>query len=144
MTGRGERIQPIEPRQAKVYKQLKLLVFKPSFSINTAWAYGEMKGSQGHHYSDQASVLESAWLEGECRAPYRLFNSLEAPVFKKYPALPMLLDVLRDRFNLPCLMSGSGSSCFAILNETVPTSAVVEVIQECWGEHTFIIETSLL
>ena len=72
-----------------------------------------------------------------------LFNDLEAPVFDKFIALPLLLEHLRHRFGLAPRMSGSGSACFALLPDGAPVAGIVAVVRAEWGDSTIVAETTL-
>lgn len=101
-TGRGEIITPVASPPA-----LPVLLLKPSFSVPTPDAYKRWKQSiqiSGISYSQQQHqgvVLE---------------NDLERPVFEKHRFLAELKQWLLDRNETAAaLMSGSGSTVFAIL-----------------------------
>ncbi|MBR4597201.1 MAG: 4-(cytidine 5'-diphospho)-2-C-methyl-D-erythritol kinase, partial [Opitutales bacterium] len=47
-------------------------------------------------------------------------NNMQIPAFEKFPALEAILNFVKKEYNLPCLMSGSGSACFAITNNLAP------------------------
>jgi 4-diphosphocytidyl-2-C-methyl-D-erythritol kinase len=72
-----------------------------------------------------------------------LENNLEYPAFEKYAALPVLLDELRQRFQLRCRMSGSGSACFALLEPGAPRAAIIETIRAAWGPQAVIRATRI-
>jgi 4-diphosphocytidyl-2-C-methyl-D-erythritol kinase len=103
-TGRGERIQPIPPIPA-----LPILLLKPSFAVATPDAY--------RHWKDSAEI------PGIRYSPQRigenlLFNDLERPVFQKHRFLAELKAWLLQRSETSAaLMSGSGSTVFAVLND---------------------------
>ena len=48
-------------------------------------------------------------------ASAEFYNSLEAPALEKFPMLPLFQEFLRDNGALAALMSGSGSTTFAIV-----------------------------
>ena len=66
---------------------------------------------------------------------------LSGPVFAKFGALPIVLERLRDRFGIEARMSGSGSACFALLNENADAGPVVAAVREAWGASAFVVET---
>ena len=100
--GRGELVTPFPLKQT-----FPLLLLKPDFGVPTPWAYGRWKDSQnlpGVDYSPQE-------LDG-----VRLVNDLERPVFEKFVFLARLKTWLRQQPEVAgALMSGSGSTTFAIL-----------------------------
>jgi 4-diphosphocytidyl-2-C-methyl-D-erythritol kinase len=146
MRGRGERVETLpEPAIARL-RGRRALIFKPAFSISTAWAYARMRAGApaGYLSTPQAEAKLAAWL-GDERAPAEklLFNNMEPPAFAKYPALPVLLAWLRADFGVVCGMSGSGSACFALLEEKTDAAPIVARIREAWGAESFAIETRL-
>lgn len=104
--GRGELVTPI-PLKAN----LPLLLLKPDFGVPTLSAYARWKDSRelpGVDYSQQ----EFAGLE--------FVNDLERPVFEKFVFLARLKTWLRQQPEVAvALMSGSGSTLFAVLREGV-------------------------
>jgi 4-diphosphocytidyl-2-C-methyl-D-erythritol kinase len=104
MRGRGEHIEP-EPE----FKKLSLLLLKPAFGVETAWAYKSLAKSTelpGVDYGTQTcDGLE-------------FFNDLEKPVFEKYILLPTIKGWLREQPECRvALMSGSGSTMFAVCED---------------------------
>jgi 4-diphosphocytidyl-2-C-methyl-D-erythritol kinase len=158
MRGRGERIEPVSEDAARRLRSRRVLVFKPSFGVATAWAYQRMAAmADATAKQSPAPAVDSvylasplaekrlaAWL-GDSQAPAEalLFNNLERPAFEKYLALPSLLDQLRGDFGLAPRMTGSGSACFAFLPENAPVAAITEAIRAGWGDSAFVIETNL-
>jgi len=146
MRGRGERIEPL-PREAYGrIRGMRVLVFKPGFAVPTPWAYGRLaaEGPKSYVTLAGAEARLSAWLEraGE-PIDSLLYNTMERPVFAKFPAVPLLLEQIRGRFGLAPRMSGSGSACFALLHEDVDAGPVEAQIRESWGPSAFVVETRL-
>ena len=122
MRGRGELIERLPGKAAERISGRRVLVFKPAFGISTPWAYRQLADKAPASYVSplEAENRLATWLESESPADSLLFNSMEAPAFSKFPALPVLLERLRREFGLAVRMSGSGSACFALLDETCP------------------------
>ncbi len=102
--GRGELISPVQFPQ-----RLPLLLLKPPFGVPTPWAYTQWRDSvelPGIPYASQ----KFSWGE--------LTNDLERPVFQKYIFLAVLKRwLLAQPETVGALMSGSGSTCFAVLRD---------------------------
>lgn len=102
--GRGERVES-NPFDAS----LSLLLLKPEFPVPTPWAYSRWRNAHelpGVRYAGQN------FLWGE------LVNDLERPVFEKYlPLAAMKMWLLEQPEVAGALMSGSGSTVFAVLHE---------------------------
>ena len=151
MRGRGERVEALPEPAATRLRGRRVLLFKPSFGIGTPWAYQRMIARGGDYVAAaDAERRLAAWLEGVAPAEGLLFNNMEPAAFEKYGALPLLLGRLRRDFGAAVAMSGSGSACFALVDETagVPAADAVvagmkRTIRDCWGEVTFVQEARL-
>lgn len=145
MRGRGEQIETLPAAAQASLRGRELLVFKPPFGVATAWAYGRMRerGTEWYLPAANADKKVSAWLAAPDWDSLPLENNLEYPVFEKYAALPVLLDELRQRFQLRCLMSGSGSACFALLNHDSRPGDIIQTIRAAWGPEAVIRHTRL-
>jgi 4-diphosphocytidyl-2-C-methyl-D-erythritol kinase len=140
MRGRGERIESLPDVAARRLGGRTVLVFKPSLGVSTAWAYERMAAGAPQSYlpAGEAERRIAAWIEGDADAAELLFNNLEPVVFRKFLALPALLDRLGRQFGLAPRMSGSGSACFALLPSGAPAPEMVMVIREAWGPACFV------
>jgi 4-diphosphocytidyl-2-C-methyl-D-erythritol kinase len=132
--GRGERIQALNFFPA--LRGTALLLVHPGFGIPTAWAYQQLA-----HYpaalrgvAGRAQKLVAALEIKDLKtAAGDFYNSLEAPVLEKYPLLALYQDFLRAHEAKAVLMSGSGSSTFAILENDAKARQVEENLQAKFG-----------
>lgn len=114
-SGRGEQVESL-PR-FKTLAGVWILLIHPGFGIATAWAYKELakypdalNGRPG-----RARELAALLTTGDARrAGDAFYNSLEAPALHKYPLLALFQEFLRENGALAALMSGSGSTTFAL------------------------------
>ncbi len=147
MRGRGEDISPLGGAALEALRGVPLLVFKPNFPIGTGWAYGQMK-AKGDAYLAAEGVEQqlTQWQKTPTVADFPFVNNMQTVAFEKYVALPSLLEALRARFGLTCLMSGSGSSCFALLDGVAEDTVedAMAYIRSAWGEDAFCCRTSTL
>lgn len=146
MRGRGERVDDLPADATARVRGRRVLIFKPSFGINTAWAYRRMAAEAPASYlpADEAEARLAAWLDDTtASAEALLFNNMEAAAFAKWIALPVALERLRCEFGLDARMSGSGSACFALLPENAPIAPIEQRLRELWGRDTFVVETRL-
>jgi len=142
MRGRGEIVEKLGPAAARRISGVRVLVFKPGFSILTPWAYATLAGSPGSYVAKaQAEGRLSSWTAGTAPAGEILFNSMERPAFAKFAALPALLGAIRSGFGVPAGMSGSGSACFALLDDDADTGPVARAIREAWGPSAQVVDT---
>ena len=101
---RGEVLEPVD-----FPHRLPLLLIKPPFAVPTPWAYQRWRDSRelpGIRYTTQSQP----WGE--------LVNDLERPVFEKHLLLAELKSwLLLQPECTGALMSGSGSTIFAVLRD---------------------------
>lgn len=142
--GRGERVSALPEAAARRLRGRRVMIFKPSFSISTAWAYARL-AARGRDYvsSGAAEQRLAEWIASEAPAEELLGNNLEATAGEKFIALPVLAKKLRRDFGLAPLMSGSGSACFVLLDDERETGPIVELIRECWGPPATVIVTRM-
>jgi 4-diphosphocytidyl-2-C-methyl-D-erythritol kinase len=112
-TGRGEKLVQVPSPPA-----LRVLLLKPSFGVSTPDAYKRWKDSRelpGVSYDAQAAYSIS------------LVNDLERPVFQKHQFLAELKEwLLARRETAAALMSGSGSTVFAVLHQDADAEALAK------------------
>ena len=116
--GRGERVEVL-PKFAGLQGAAFVLV-KPEFGVPTAWAYkalaghpADLNGRPGRAFALAECLGKRAALE-QTEISTLFYNSLEAPVFAKYPLLALITRSMRVGGARVSLMSGSGSTVFAI------------------------------
>lgn len=109
--GRGEQVEPVEFPHA-----LPLFLIKPPFGVPTPWAYQQWRDSReipGVPYAAQKFVWGA------------LVNELERPVFQKYLFLADVKSWLLQQPDVEgALMSGSGSTVFALLRDKESAAAL--------------------
>lgn len=133
-TGRGEKIRPLQPFRA--LDGCAFLLVHPGFGIATAWAYKELArfpqalSGEGGRAAKLISLLESGDLR---KASTEFQNSLEAPALEKYPWLAVLQDFLRQNGATAALMSGSGSTTFALAQDLCGAQELEERVREKFG-----------
>lgn len=111
--GKGEIVEPLDLPWSD-----PILLFKPSFSISTPWAYSRWGESQEIHGISYASTQVSE---------IDLRNDLERPVFEKYRFLAELKQFLLEQPETQTsMMSGSGSTVFAVLRDQKDAAPLIE------------------
>lgn len=130
-TGRGERVQPIA-----FPWRLPIVLIKPPFPIPTPWAYQKWAASK-----ELAGVLYAPQV-----CPWgEVVNDLERPVFEKYTLLPTLKMKLLDQPDvIAALMSGSGSTMFAITRTAAACESIAALATEWCGPESFVRITHTL
>jgi 4-diphosphocytidyl-2-C-methyl-D-erythritol kinase len=145
MRGRGEQIVPLPSPASDRLRGRRVLIFKPNFAVATAWAYAQM-ARRGTDYlrREEAEERLAIWVDNDhAGAAELLFNNMQAPVFDKYVALPVLLGKLHRDFGVAVQMSGSGSACFALLDDEFVADSMVACIYRDWGPRTFVREARI-
>src|SRR5262249_7381753 len=137
--GRGETIQPLEFFPA-LHGAFFLLIH-PRFGIATAWAYQQLSqfpaalnGKPGRA-QELILMLERESLNG---TDGHLYNSLEAPALKKYPLLALFQEFLRANGAAVALISGSGSTTFALVQNERTAENLAEKLKEKFGEKNWL------
>jgi len=162
-TGRGEKIQPLDFFPALRGKAF--LLIHPGFGIATPWAYqnlarfpAALNGRPGRAaeliaalqsnfpLTRPSDTLSPTGGEGRgegafCSKPHQMqcdnffYNSLEAPALEKFPILGLFQEFLRENGALAALMSGSGSTTFAIVENVSSGESLVERFKAKFGSN---------
>ncbi|MBL9167404.1 MAG: 4-(cytidine 5'-diphospho)-2-C-methyl-D-erythritol kinase [Verrucomicrobiales bacterium] len=136
-TGRGEQVTSLESQRA--LHGCALFLVHPGFGISTPWAYQQLARfpSAIHGTPGRAQAMAQA-LQSEDRNQVGrlLYNSLEAPALEKYPVLSVYQEFLAKAGALGQLMSGSGSTTFALFSGLEAAlkaeASFKEVFTSCW------------
>ncbi|MBD2175810.1 4-(cytidine 5'-diphospho)-2-C-methyl-D-erythritol kinase [Pseudanabaena sp. FACHB-1998] len=133
-TGRGEVLSPLPD-----LKDLVLVICKPrQIAIATAWAYqtfrsqGLLATSQVKNQNLSSQMVAAIASGGESTAVKLsrfLYNDLERVVLPAYPELHALKNRLLEQECLGAMMSGSGSTIFAIAADLDRAQKIAEAIQ---------------
>lgn len=129
--GRGEIVEPVQESP----ESLPVFLIKPAFEIPAAWAY--------RNYAESSEYDDFLYESQEC--PWgAMINDLERPVFEKFPVLGEMKSWLLEQPEVAAaLLSGSGSTMLAVLNEHASADglrsrALSRYGASCW---TFVGET---
>jgi 4-diphosphocytidyl-2-C-methyl-D-erythritol kinase len=139
--GRGEQIKPLASFPA--LEGAAFLLIHPSFGIATAWAYQQLarfpealNGRRGRAERLVAALSRpSADVSQTCKL---LYNSLEPPALEKYPLLQVFQDFLRSNGALGTLMSGSGSTTFAVAKNKTAGEELADKLRGKFGEKNWV------
>lgn len=138
-TGRGEKVQTLDNFPA--LKGKAFFLFHPGFGISTPWSYQnlarfpkDLNGTSGRASTLLAALRAGNWpvIAGN------VYNSLEAPAFDKFPVLKLYQEFLRAQGALVALMSGSGSTTFAIFENLAAANAVAEQFKAQFGAQGWL------
>ena len=139
-TGRGERIEPLASFPA--LRDAAFVLIHPGFGIATAWAYQQLvrfpqalNGRPGRA-QELISRLRGTDL-GAAGAEF--YNSLEAPALEKYPLLALFQEFLRANGAAATLMSGSGSTTFAVVPGQAAGERLIEKFKARFGQTNWTV-----
>ncbi|MDP9187536.1 MAG: 4-(cytidine 5'-diphospho)-2-C-methyl-D-erythritol kinase [Verrucomicrobiota bacterium] len=128
--GRGEIVEP-----TKLKKKLSILLLKPAFSVSSAWAYSRWQDSreiprisyQPQNFDGQSFV-----------------NDLERPVFEKFIFLAQLKTWLLKQAEVgAALMSGSGSTVFAVMRDNADVDLVAKRARKELDPEIWVCSTNV-
>jgi len=134
-TGRGENIETLDFFPA--LRDKAFLLIHPGFGVSTAWAYQmlarfpvALHGRPGRARALISNLKADRWPD----VANGLYNSLEAPVLVKYPVLALFQEFLRAHGALAALMSGSGSTTFAVVENVSAGETLAEKFKAKFGD----------
>ena len=137
-TGRGEQIRALEPFAA--LKGKAFLLAHPGFGIPTPWAYQTLarfpealNGKPGRAAELITRLQTNDWTDAG-----GFYNSLEAPAFDKFPVLQLHQRFLRENGALASLMSGSGSTTFALTDNLAAANLLAEKFKVHFGDKGWL------
>jgi 4-diphosphocytidyl-2-C-methyl-D-erythritol kinase len=114
--GHGEMVTPV-----KLKRQFSILLLKPAFAISTVWTYSHWQHSR---------EIPGVRYEAQKFSDHAFVNDLERPVFEKFVFLAQLkMWLLRQSEVGAALMSGSGSTMFAVMRENADADLVAKRAQ---------------
>ncbi|MCA9195114.1 MAG: 4-(cytidine 5'-diphospho)-2-C-methyl-D-erythritol kinase [Planctomycetales bacterium] len=118
-TGRGEIIELLEHRPV-----LEFLVLNPPAGCSTRQVFETLTKSEKTRNSEKIiAACESGQAE---KIGAELFNALQSPAASITSWVNTQLDLLIDHGHKCAIMTGSGSSCFAILEEQKKVNQTIE------------------
>jgi len=134
--GRGEIIEPLQPGKFMALKNLAVVLLNPGFGVPTPWAYkayAARGGVDAEPKRSAQSLLDSLSNGSPGAVASQLYNSLEAPVFHKYPILELFKQSLVDAGAVGAMMSGSGATVFGLCASESEARTVSKKIASMFG-----------
>ena len=143
-TGRGEKVETLDSFPALRGKAFFLV--HPGFGISTPWSYqnlarfpGALNGKAGRARELVAKLRGNDLLA----AADDIYNSLEAPAFDKFPVLSLYKEFLRENGAQVSLMSGSGSTTFAITENLAAAERLAEKFKGQFGDQGWMATVAI-
>jgi 4-diphosphocytidyl-2-C-methyl-D-erythritol kinase len=124
-TGRGEILEPVD-LDLSAYK---FAIVNPGIHIKTSWAFNQLQLQKSNRL-DLKNIIQqpiSTWKD-------ELKNDFEEPVFKQYPEIENIKQMLYKAGAVYASMTGSGSTVFGIFNKdqkpelNIPSSCFYKLI----------------
>lgn len=160
MEGVGEKITPLVEVDVSEYSisesfsnasffPVWLVIINPGFCVSTQDIFSRCNScltSDSISYKSMICSLRGGKVEDVANT---LFNGLEAVVFKKYPQIELIADVLKTAGSIGTLLSGSGASVFGMaLNEAHANQIAKDVQAEMgvsvWSKVVEILPDSVM
>lgn len=113
-TSRGEKLTPINIRIDD-----PLVLINPGINVSTKWAYENIVPDKKH------SILKIVENKSFNEYLNLLSNDFEIPVFKKYPVIKEIKDLLLSKGAYYAAMSGSGSTVFGIFSDLAKANNII-------------------
>ncbi len=138
-TGRGERIQPLFFFPA--LRGAFLVLVHPGFGISTAWAYQQLAKHPAALNGQPGRARQLIkLLQGDdlVTAGAAFYNSLEAPALPKYPLLALYQEFFCAHGAAATLMSGSGSTTFALIRGQPAAEQLAEKFKGKFGDRNWL------
>ncbi len=121
-TGRGEIVEPVAELAGWTSP---IVLLKPAFGVSTPLAYrsyADSKRQEGFFYEPQE-------VDG-----VTLYNDLERPAFEKFPILGLMKNwLLEQKGTRAALMSGSGSTLYALTKSLAQAEAIAAAARKLYG-----------
>ena len=145
MEGRGERVAAAWPEAAGRIPRMPVLLVNPGIAVSTAEVYRSCSGvltAERNSYT----IVHSALPGGDVTVAARgLFNGLEAGVFRKYPAVGRVAQLLKAAGAPGVLLSGSGASVFALVEDVGQGERIRRVLPgDCWSCLTWTLPDGVM
>ena len=131
--GKGDILYPQED-----LKPFCCVLVLPSVSVSTAAVYRSFRASLTSQDKDSKIIrfLESHNLGG-------LQNDLEETVFRTYPQIKAIKNLIQEQGSELTLMSGSGSAVFSLFRQKEKADEAIVALKALSNEHTVLLTTGL-
>lgn len=132
MEGRGECIQPLPAPLADRLQGQEVVIFKPTFGIQTAAAFRRLAAIKVYSPHTTAAEMIRSWSDTDAVLPVPL-NDFERILPCWLPSLDLVLQRLRA-CGLDARLSGSGSAVFVAGTEyKCRVAGLFAELQHAWG-----------
>ena len=136
--GRGEQVRSLPTFRA--LEGYQFILIHPGFGVSTPWAYKNLARFPSALNGERVRaerLVQSLNQSIEAARP-DFYNSLEAPVLEKFPLLAIFQEFLLENGAAMALMSGSGSTTFALINGKEKAEQLQEKVREKFGSSVWV------
>lgn len=130
-TSRGEILESVPP-----LPNLNLLIVNPSIFVSTGQIFGD-KNLRLTAFGEVIRMRLPLTLNDLVKV---MSNDLETPVFKKFPLIKEIKEILEGKGAVKAMMSGSGSTLFGIFNDKDKLNEVYKYFTETYPDF-FVTKT---
>ena len=134
--GRGEILSSL-PEMV----ESDLILVKPKLEVSTAWVYKNYDKTPAKEHPDNEMMkkaLKDKDIEGIC---YNMGNVLEAVTIPAYPEIESIKEKLCAYGAKRAMMSGSGPTVFALVEDEIVAKEIVEKIKLEFDADVFVTKT---
>lgn len=140
--GKGEKILSIKNK-----KTINILLVKPKEGLSTKEVFSQYRYKKSEEKKDEMKItkivkgLETGDIENIGK---NLYNDLENIAIKKLPQIGQIIKELKKTKSLGVLMSGSGSTIFAIYNNEVEVVKAKNYVDEIFKNriNSYTVKTT--
>lgn len=136
VAGRGEAVEPLPPLPAAF-----VVLHRPPHGVSTARVFGALSSAAYGDGSATARLL-AAVREGRPAEEWPLSNGLQETVCRLYPEVAAALERLRQAGAPTPLMTGSGSTVYALFSRQDEARRVYERLSGD-GHHAILTRTAI-
>ncbi len=134
--GRGEKLRRLAP-----LPQCHVVLAKPPIEVSTAWAYGEYDKTPACTHPATERMLAALERGDLASVGALLENALENVTAKKYGDIARLKTFMQQNGALASLMSGSGPTVFALVENENTAKAMSGNLAELGDVQVFLTKT---
>lgn len=145
--GRGNIVEGLPDDKLLALKTVRLILFKPAFSISTARAYGNFvldlipeDVRRARSEAQMGQLIEG--LGRNARQFPDCHNVFQGKVLTKFLELALIFRDVEREFGLQVYLTGTGSGCFIPVMGDLDTADVMAYLRATLGPQAFVVETT--
>jgi 4-diphosphocytidyl-2-C-methyl-D-erythritol kinase len=136
-TGRGEKLSPLP-----TLPHCWVVLAKPPVEVSTAWVYGNYHPEVVVRHPDIDGMITSLRQRDLAGVTGKLGNVLESVTVPAHPDIAKLKESMLEYGAMASLMSGSGPTVFALVQQRDQAESIAEKIKRQTNAQIIITETA--